>query len=396
MSERPLDVEVAVIGLGIMGACSLWRVATRGVSAAGFDRHHPPHAFGSSHGHSRMLRKVQFEGDAYVPLVKLAYRLWSELERDAGETVFNRTGLLILGPPDSQLIRGAVESSLATGVDHELLETASIRARYPQHVVAAGDRAVFDPVAGYVSPERAITAALASAEALGAEVRRGCEVRSLSVGDGAVVLETTTGPIRARTAVVAAGAWLGTLVPELAPAIKLERHFFCWVPVRDRSAYAPLAFPMFIRENDARSGTAIEESHAHRDRIASYGFPLDGAEDRIKVGFPVTGVPADSPAVDRRPRTEELAAVRRLTETLVGVGAEPYGFTPCVYDNSPDGDFLIGGVRSRPGVTVLGGFSGAGFKHATAVGEIAAALANGEPSPVDIARWSPERFLRRE
>ena len=37
-----------------------------------------------SHGHSRMLRRVQFEGDEYVPLARRAYELWSQLERESG------------------------------------------------------------------------------------------------------------------------------------------------------------------------------------------------------------------------------------------------------------------------------------------------------------------------
>ncbi len=386
------DFDVAVVGLGIMGSCALWQLAARGVAAVGLDRFDPPHDLGSSHGHSRMLRRVQFEGDEYVPLAKRAYELWNQLERETGRALFTRTGLLIIGPASSQLIRGGRESARRHGVDHELLDARALRTRYPQHRVGDSDGALFDPEAGFISPEEAIAAALARATALGATVRRNCEVRSLKSSAGGVELETAGGRVRARHAVVAVGTWLGALVPELAASIGIERHFFAWVPVREPARFTPDRFPMFIRENSARTGTSIEDSHAHQERILAFGIPTPDGR-RLKVGFPVTGTPAASPTLDREPRPEELAMIERglLGELLDGVGTEIGDFTACLYDNSPDGHFIVGSAR-LPGVTVLGGFSGHGFKHATAVGEIAAALAVNDRPPLDVSRFGPGRL----
>jgi sarcosine oxidase len=340
-----------------------------------------------------MLRRVQFEGDEYVPLAELAYELWSALERESERPLFTRTGLLILGPSDSQLIRGGRESAERARLEHELLDAGDLRRRYPQHRVGDADIALFDPEAGYISPEAAIAAALERAVALGAALRRNCEVQRLSATAAGVELVTASGSVRVRHAVVAVGTWLGSLVPELAAAIGVERHFFAWVPVRDPALFAPERFPMFIRENGERTGTSIEDSHAHRERILAFGIPTpDGAW--LKVGFPVTGTPAASPEVDRRPRPEELAMVEGglLGELLDGVRAEVTDFTPCLYDNSPDQHFIIGSLPRLPGVTLLGGFSGHGFKHAAAVGEIAAALAVEGRPPLDVSRFSPLRL----
>jgi glycine/D-amino acid oxidase-like deaminating enzyme len=107
-----------------------------------------------------MLRRVQFEGDEYVPLAKRAYELWNQLERETGRALFTRTGLLIIGPASSQLIRGGRESARRHGVDHELLDARALRTRYPQHRVGDSDGALFDPEAGFISPEEAIAAAI--------------------------------------------------------------------------------------------------------------------------------------------------------------------------------------------------------------------------------------------
>ena len=45
-----------------MGAATSWRLAKRGVHVVCFDRHSPPHAQGSTHGESRIIRTAYFEG----------------------------------------------------------------------------------------------------------------------------------------------------------------------------------------------------------------------------------------------------------------------------------------------------------------------------------------------
>lgn len=44
-----------------------------------------PHAQGSSHGLSRIIRLAYFEHPSYVPLLRESYRLWRELEAESGE-----------------------------------------------------------------------------------------------------------------------------------------------------------------------------------------------------------------------------------------------------------------------------------------------------------------------
>ena len=77
--------DVAVVGLGVMGAASLYRLAKRGVRAIGIEQFVPGHDRGSSHGETRIIRLVYFEHPSYVPLLREAYSLWRELEAEAGQ-----------------------------------------------------------------------------------------------------------------------------------------------------------------------------------------------------------------------------------------------------------------------------------------------------------------------
>lgn len=80
--------EVIVIGLGAMGAATVYQLAKAGVDVVGIDRYHPPHTLGSSHGDTRITRLSVGEGAQYVPIVKRAQQLWRELEALSGESLF--------------------------------------------------------------------------------------------------------------------------------------------------------------------------------------------------------------------------------------------------------------------------------------------------------------------
>ena len=97
MTGRPETYDVAVIGLGAMGAAALYQLARRGVKAIGIDRHSPPHDRGSTHGETRITRQAVGEGEAYVPLVLRAHEIWRELEAETGEKLLTQCGCLIVG-----------------------------------------------------------------------------------------------------------------------------------------------------------------------------------------------------------------------------------------------------------------------------------------------------------
>jgi sarcosine oxidase len=63
-----------------------------------------------------------------------------------------------------------------------------------------------------------------------------------------------------------------------------------------------------------------------------------------------------------------------------------------MYTLTPDEHFVLGSRRDLPGLTVLAGFSGHGFKFAPVVGEIAAQLALTGTCALPIGLFDPHRF----
>jgi sarcosine oxidase len=384
MAAAALDADVAVVGLGAMGSLALWRLARRGVRVIGIDQFPPGHDRGASHGESRIIRTAYAEGAAYVPLLRESWRLWAELEQATGQRLVTRCGGLWLGPPDSETVAGAVASAREHGLEHEVLDAAALRSRWPQHRLELGVVGCVEPNAGVVFPERGVRAAVRAAEAAGATVAVGAPVTALVPDPDRPRLRLGDRTLSAGHIVVACGAWTSRLVPALASRLRVLRRVMGWFAADDPGAFAPARFPVFIR-------SAVQDPAGR----VWYGCPqLDGAT--VKVGlhvWPDIDEPVD-PGLGARP--PDAADARRLgavvADALAGLRAAPVRMAACTYTVSPDRHFLVGRRRDLPGLTLLAGFSGHGFKLAPVVGEIAAQLALTGGAQPPVALFDPHRF----
>jgi sarcosine oxidase len=355
-------MRVAVIGGGAMGAATSWRLARRGVDVVCFDRHSPPHAFGSTHGDSRIIRSAYFEGSFYVPLLHEAFALWRELESDSGAHLLTMTGALMIGDASSDVVAGARASASEHALDAEFLDTAALKRRFRGHVVRDGDVAVLDRQAGVLNPEAAVTAMLAQAP----QVVRDTKVSSVA-------------ELRAEfdAVVVAAGPW----TPELVEWIPLtvERQVHVWFSIaRDADWFGPDRFPAFVRQSPEGG--------------FMYGIPsLDGKT--VKVGRHHDGEATTPDTIRRRVDDFDIDPLRLLAATyLRGVSGHVTRTLTCMYTNTPDGHFVIDYAPDDRRVVVISACSGHGFKFAPIIGDIAADLVCDGGTKRDISRFSAARF----
>ncbi|MGH7453547.1 MAG: FAD-dependent oxidoreductase, partial [bacterium] len=163
--------DVIITGLGAMGSAAAYHLARRRLRVLGLDRFTPPHAFGSSHGQTRIIREAYFEHPLYVPLVQRAYENWAELERESGQRLFQQTGGLMIGPPGGQLVAGAQRSAQIHHLPHELLTAAEMRQRFLAFQPSDDMIAVWEPRAGILFPECCVEAHLQMASQCGASLQ---------------------------------------------------------------------------------------------------------------------------------------------------------------------------------------------------------------------------------
>jgi sarcosine oxidase subunit beta len=102
------------------------------------------------------------------------------------------------------------------------------------------------------------------------------------------------------------------------------------------------------------------------------------------------------PGWDARYRPREAARiVELLTARLPAMAdAELTGGWAGLREMTPDDLGVVGPIEGVEGVFVAAGFSGHGFMHSPAIGELVAARLTGRPTALDMEALAPSRFKR--
>jgi sarcosine oxidase len=360
-----------------MGSSTAYQLASRGQKVLGIDQFTPPHAFGSSHGKSRIIREAYFEDPLYVPLVKRAYNGWAELQARTGKRVLTRTGGLMIGAPNGTVVGGARASAVEHRLPFEELSATELRARFPALQAPDDAVAIWEPRAGVLEPEAAIEAQLSLARASNAELRFGEKVTRWRATDSGVEVTTVSGTYSAARLVISAGAWMSELVPELALPLTVERNAVYWFDPVKPAEFTPNNFPIFI--------------HEYAPGRTWYGFADFG--DGVKVALHHQGETTTAQTVRRAVSAAEVEGMRTLMKLfLPGADGPLRSTTVCLYTNSRDDNFILDAHPQHPAVFIASPCSGHGFKFSIAIGELIADDIMGEKPRFDIAPFRIARF----
>jgi len=363
--------DIIIAGLGAAGSATAFHLAGRGARVLGLDRHHPPHALGSSHGESRVIRETAFEGARYVPLARRAYANWRNMEAETGASLLHVTGVLFVGSPGSLVVGGTLASTREHGVPHEIIAEPVLAKRYPALRRLEGAIGVLEPGGGWLDPERCVATCLAHAAANNIELHFDEPLLRWESNGSGVTVTTATARYSAGQLLLAAGPWLpDVLGKERGGAyFSVERQVQHWFTPRNPAELQ--ALPVFIRQ----TGDTV-----------FYALPPAGPE--IKVAVHHAGAPTTPETVQRSVEAGEIAAVQSLLQEHVPAIAGVHRRTAvCLYTNSRDGHFVIDRLPDHPAVLIASACSGFGFKFASALGEILADLLTDRTPGLDVTVW---------
>lgn len=367
--------DLIVVGSGSVGAAAGFYATQAGLSVLMIDSAHPPHHQGTHHGETRLIRHAYGEGERYVPLVLRAQALWDELERQSGERIMHRSGILNLAPIHSSFIQNVIESARTWQLEVSILQADEVRKRWPQFAVPDGYLGVFEPRSGYLKCEQAVRSWIQLAEHAGCAQLFNCAVTDIGREGDLQQVTTSEGQFRARKLLISAGTWVSQLVSGLP--VTPVRKVFAWYQADGRYS-----------ENNQFPGFTVEMPNGSH----YYGFPADN--NALKVGRHDGGQPMITPA-DRKPFGSVAAdgsdAFGFLRQFLPGVGVCLHG-EACSYDMTPDEDFIIDTLPGEPDRLIVTGLSGHGFKFASVLGELASEFAQGKPFSFDLSPFSLQRF----
>ncbi len=376
MPSSPI-YDVIVAGLGAMGSSTLYQLARRGQRVLGLDRYDPPHGMGSTHGHSRIIRTAYWNDPSYVPLVGRAHEAWHELEEASGEQLYFPTGQLYLGARDSWLVSGARDSLRLNRIPYEEISGAALAKRAPALRAPAETVAIWEPHAGVLKPELAVTTFLRLARRAGAEIQTEEPITGWDAGGDGVSVTTPRGTYHADRLVLALGAWTSKLVPDLDVPILAERQVQHWFrPKPGTAGMGP-----------ERVGTFMWE---WKPGHIWYAVPDMG--DGFKAGIHHDGDVSDPDLVERRVSAHDIARVtERIREMVPDAIPTPVASTVCFYTNTPDSQFIIDTHPRSKAVLVASTCSGHGFKFASIMGELLADLSMTGKTAADLSLFTLER-----
>jgi sarcosine oxidase len=370
--------DVIVLGVGGMGSATAYELARRGRRVLGLEQFGIGHDRGSSHGHTRVIRKAYYEHPDYVPLLHRAYTRWYELEQMRGRHLLTLCGCLNLGRPKEEMVTGVLRSAEEHRLPVERLDPAELRRRYPMLRFGDDITGVLEREAGFLYVEDCVRAYAEGARQLGADLREHEPAVSWEATRAGVTVRTVHDTYTAGKLVISAGAWAGRVLSELGLPLTVLRKVLFWFATADDALFRRECFPIYLSQ--------LPEG-------IYYGFPVIDADGHKLARHDGGDVVADPTNVVRTVAPGEEADCLAFAKAHLPQVTGPVTRSKvCMYTVTPDHHFILDVHPHCQNVVIAAGFSGHGFKFSSVVGEIMADLAEKGTTELPIERFRLKRF----
>jgi glycine/D-amino acid oxidase-like deaminating enzyme len=416
----PREVDVVVIGGGVVGVFTAYYLARRGVGVALLEKGRVAAEQSSRNwGWCRQQNRDARE----LPMATKSLDLWEKVAEQTGEdTGFRRCGLLYLSQDENEVAGWAKWRDFArtVGVTTHVLnsEEATVRGRATGRKWKGG---VFSPTDGTADPSKAVPVAARGIMAAGGTVHQHCAARGLELSAGRVsAVVTEAGIIRTKTVVMAGGAWASSFCNQLGirfPQASVRQSILAVGPGANGvpDALHTARVSMTRRGNGgytlAISGRARVDPTPQQFRFGREFVPMfarrwrsltpgglegwrQGHETLAKWSLDEVTPMERNRILDPRPDSGQInLTYRRACELIpefrrVTIADAWAGYI----DSTPDGIPAIGEVEGIPGFILAAGFSGHGFGIGPGAGHMIADVITGREPIVDPCPYRPERL----
>ena len=374
----PKDIyDAVVIGAGGMGSAAVYHLACSGAKTLVLEQFSRGHAFGSSHGDSRIIR-LAYEKQFYVELMKSAYTEWRNLEAASGKKLLFNTGGVTITAKGNDYIVGLRNSLEAAGVESEWWDGRRVSDQFPQFQIDDDVCVLWQEDTGFLYASECVTTHLRLAESYGAEIRESTCVTDIDWQSSVPEVIVNGESFRGRKVIVTAGPWTSSVLGKLELPLTVTRQQVVYFRPTDVNLFQPGKFPVFI---EITQGEFI------------YGIPvfrLDG----VKVARHGLGEKVSPDTCDRTPGAGYVEHLRSyLKARIPDAAGEMLQAQVCLYTETPDGDFIIDRHPDCPHLIVAAGFSGHGFKFCSLMGRILSEMTSSGQTSFDLEPFRIARFL---
>lgn len=418
----PTEVDVVVIGAGIIGVCTAYELAKKGHSVALIEKgvvagEQSCRNWGWVRQQNRDLHELS--------LAVLSVKRWDELGREVQRDLgFRQEGSLSCtdDPATAAKWEKWIKSAAEQGYHSELLtaQQAKERSRGSTTRWIAG---AWSPTGSRAEPNMAAPAIAEGAKALGVSLHQNCAVRGIELANGTVKgVWTERGLIRASSVVAAGGAWTSRLLRRHGidlPVANIGATAMHTKPVAQILPEGTFSAPGFAMRRRVDGGYTVAvpgygslNIAPQNLRYARRFYQMYRAKIAKKISYrlnssfwkgpeaagswqndeisPFEKTRILDPAPERWLVDRALANLKKEFPALNGAKiATSWG---AYIDTSPDLVPVISTVDQVSGLVIASGFSGHGFGIGTGAGVLASQLVTGETPCVDPTAYRLTRF----
>mgnify|MGYP000609652086 CR=1 FL=1 len=361
-----VSVRVNIVGAGINGLATAWLLAKRGYRVSVFDRGPIPNPVSSSYDEHRVTRHAYGPMTDYAARMPEAFRLWDAMFADIGARHFDPLPIIVFEREPSGWIDPSIQDLDRMGVAWRELDIGTFQAEHPLINTRGVTRAAELHGSGVLFPNRILTDLVVYLASQGVVFHPHTDVADIDTETATVT--TVDGRYSADHLVVAAGAWVTRLLPDLAATLVPSRQTVVFLAPPSKLAPLWASAPIYF-DLDVDMGTYVLP-------------PRPGT--RLKIGdhrFTRTGEPD-------MPRLASEAEVARLLDAC------RTGYTDfddymilerkaCYYTVTEDESFVF--TEAGPKCTVMSACSGHGFKLAPQSARIVADMVSAALADEPIA-----------
>jgi glycine/D-amino acid oxidase-like deaminating enzyme len=360
-----------VVGAGTFGASLAWMLARESVAVTLIDQFEPGDVRATSGGETRLYRCSHGGAVDYTLMARRARELWREVEAETGADLLVERGVSWFAQREDGWEAHSERTLRAHDIPVERLEPSDAARMFPSLGIDDLAFVVHEPEAGAIRAADAVRAVVEAGCAQGVRLKRGRahpHGRYVEMEDGA--------RLEAGAVIWCCGGWLRGLFPGLVDLrVTRQELFFFDGPPEWADA------PCWVDYDLAAYGTGDVD-----------GLGVKVAPD---VEGPALDPDAELPAATPEGEQDARAYARRRFPTLAD--APLRGMKTCRYELTPDSNFIAAEHPAEPGVWIVGGGSGHGFKHGPALAERIVAALQGTATLPDLFGLhdrAPGRSLR--
>ncbi len=417
--DRPAEVDVVIIGGGIVGAATAFFLRRQGRSVLLCEKGIiGGEQSGRNLGWCRTLGRDLRE----LPLMLEAMEIWDRSEELLGADVgFRRNGVVYLCNNEQELAKNSewLKSAEPLGAKAEVLDSAEVAALLPG-AARSWQGAVYAKADGCAEPQLAAPAFARAAQRAGAFISIGDAVRGIETSAGRVsAVVTEKGTVKCGAVVVAGGVWSSQFLGNLRvrfPQLAVVTSAQCTQP-GETPLTPSLTGSGFITRKRVDGGYNVLRygGEIHTITPSSFRFLWDFrhlafADTGVKLrvsgasfkGFqwkrswrndqksPFESIRMWDPPVDEA----NLEAGLKIASAALPMFAKAKVAHKWagVIDVTPDAVPVISPIAAIPGLFLSSGYSGHGFGIGPAAGRLTADMVAGTARPDELAPYRLERF----